>query len=80
MTSKFLEIGPGQNLLPTIKEADQADNFFIGGLRKFMQWSVSQKKVTKDYGEIMAGYIYSMAQTSARTICFCRILMGVRNR
>ena len=40
MTSKFSEIGPGQNLLPTIKDADYAetikdadyaDILFIGG-------------------------------------------------
>jgi hypothetical protein len=47
MACKFLEIGPGQTLL-------------IGGNEKLMQKSVSQEKVTKDYGGIMADYIYSM--------------------
>ena len=61
MTSKFSEIGPGQNLLPTIKDADYADILFIGGIQKLMQWSISQGEVTKDYGDIMAGGIYSMA-------------------
>ncbi len=55
------KIGPGQNLLPTIKDADYADILFIGGDQKLMQWSVSQGKVTKDYGHTMAGKIYSMA-------------------
>jgi hypothetical protein len=43
-----------------IKEAYRADNLFIGGRGKFMQWSFSQKKVTKDYGVIMAGDISSI--------------------
>ncbi len=60
MIPKFDEIGPGQNLLPTIQEADHADLLFIGGKGKLMQWSVSQGKVTKDFGAIMAGVIFSM--------------------
>jgi WD40 repeat protein len=61
MAYKFIEIGPGQNLLPTIKEADLADNLFIGGRDgRLMQWSVSQQKVTKDWGQIMSHYIFSM--------------------
>ncbi len=61
MGNKFSEIGPGKNLLPTIKDADYADILFIGGNKTLMQWSVSQGEVTKDYGDIMAGGIYSMA-------------------
>ncbi len=37
MALKFIEIGPGQNLHPTIKEADLADNLFIGGEGQLMQ-------------------------------------------
>ncbi len=70
MTSKFSEIGPGQNLLPTIKDADYADILFIGGAQKLMQWSVSQKKVTKDYGHIMAGNINAMVETSDKNYLF----------
>ena len=64
MASKFVETSPGQNLLPSIKEGDQADNLFIAGYKTFMLWSVSQGEVTKDYGDIMTGYIWSMVQTS----------------
>jgi WD40 repeat protein len=53
-----------------IEVADQADNLFIGGENKLWQWSVSQKKVTKDYGEIMAGRILSMVQTSDKKYLF----------
>jgi WD40 repeat protein len=60
MDCKFIEIGLGQNLLPTINEADWADNLFIGDWGILMQFSVSQKKVTKDYGRIMDGNILSM--------------------
>jgi hypothetical protein len=35
-----------------------------------MQWSVSKEKRTKDYGGIMSGYIYSMAQTSDKNHLF----------
>jgi hypothetical protein len=80
MTFKFIEIFPGQNLLPTIKEADHADNLFISGERKLMQWSVSQKKVTKDYGDIMAGIIRSMVLTSRKNYLFLSDYRGVRNR
>jgi hypothetical protein len=60
MISKFIEIGPGQNLAPTIKEADLADNLFIGSDEALMQWSVSQGQVTEDYGKIIGSYIRSM--------------------
>jgi hypothetical protein len=76
MLSKFVDIGPGQNLLPTIKEADQADNLFIGGDKILMQWSVSQQNVTKDYGHIMAGYIYGMVQTRDKNYLFLWDEMG----
>jgi hypothetical protein len=36
MTSEFVQTGLGQNLPPTITEADLADNLFIGGERKLM--------------------------------------------
>jgi hypothetical protein len=35
-----------------------------------MQWSVSQEKVTKDYGNIMTGVILSMVQTSDKKYLF----------
>ncbi len=56
--------GRGKNLLLTSKEADQADNLFIGGSKILLQWSISLQKVTKDYGKIMAGMLLSMVQTS----------------
>jgi hypothetical protein len=43
-----------------IKEAHNADKLFIGGNGKLMHWSVSHE-LTKDYGDIMAGIICSMA-------------------
>jgi hypothetical protein len=70
MTSKFIEIGSGQNLLPTIKEADLADNLFIGGKGECMQWSVSKGKVIKQYGNMKAGAIFSMVQTSSKNYLF----------
>jgi hypothetical protein len=60
MNPKFTDIGTGKDLLATIKEAEYADNLFIGTDEELMQWSVSQKKVTKNYGHIMAGYILLM--------------------
>jgi WD40 repeat protein len=63
-------------LLPTIIEADYADNLFIGGHKNFMQWSVSQGKVTNDYGEIMAGNIYSMVKTSDKKYLFLSDAVG----
>jgi WD40 repeat protein len=56
----FCKTGPGQNLLPTIKEADYADNLFIGCDQRLIQLSVSQGKKIKDYGDIMTGHIQSM--------------------
>jgi hypothetical protein len=61
--AKFFQIGFGINLLPTIEETDYSDNLFIGGEGKFMHWSVSQQKVTKEYGGIIGGNINSMVQT-----------------
>jgi hypothetical protein len=46
------------------------ESLFIGGTSKLIQWSVSQKKVTKDYGGIMTGYNFSMAQTSDKNYLF----------
>jgi hypothetical protein len=70
MNHKFGKIGSGENLQPTIKEADQDDSLFIGGYGKLVQWSVSQEIVTKDYGEIMPGMIHSMVQTSGKNYLF----------
>jgi hypothetical protein len=101
MTSKFLEIGAGQNLPPTrfeifeVKENifelksknshvglletlekwlksnyPMGESLYIGGQKKLIQWSVSQKKVTKGHGDIMAGYILSMVQTSDKKYLF----------
>ncbi len=70
MGNKSYIIGPGQNLLPTIKDADYADILFIGGNKTLMQWSVSQGKVTKDYGDIMDSTIFSMVKTSDKKYLF----------
>jgi hypothetical protein len=35
-----------------------------------MQWSISQEKVTKDYGPIMGGGICSMVYTSGKNYLF----------
>ena len=52
-----------------IKEAYKADNLFVGG-SELMLWSVSQKKVTKEYDDIMAGRNNSMVQTSDKGFLF----------
>jgi hypothetical protein len=49
-------VAPRLNLESMIEKADESDNLFIGG-DILMQWSVSQEKVIKDYGGIMAGGI-----------------------
>jgi hypothetical protein len=67
---KFSKISRGKNLPGTIKEAATTDILFIGGYKKLIQWSVSQKKVTKDYGNIMAANISSMVQTSDKNYLF----------
>ena len=51
-------------------EPYKADKLFIGGNGKLMHWSVSQGDLTKDYGEIMAGIICSMALTSDKKYLF----------
>ncbi len=43
-----------------IEEAGTADIFFIGFLKKLVQWSVSQKKVTKEYPDITSGHVTSL--------------------
>jgi hypothetical protein len=53
-----------------IQEAGSADNLFIGSDGKFIQWSVSQKKVSQVYGQIMDGVIRSMAQISDKNYLF----------
>ena len=65
-----LVAGPRMNLEEMVEEADQADNFFIGGYKTLMLWSVSRGEVTKDYGDIMAGDIWSMVQTSDKKYLF----------
>jgi hypothetical protein len=45
---------------------------WIGGEGQLMQWSVSQKKITKNYVGIMAGEISSMVQTSGKNYLFFR--------
>jgi WD40 repeat protein len=69
MISKFIEIGPGQNSLPTIKETD-SDNLFIASNKKLFQFSVSQGEVIKDYADIMTGKIGSMVLTSDKNYLF----------
>ena len=80
MSSKSIEIYPDQNLLSTTEEADQADNFWIGGDCKLFQWSVSQEELIKDYGCLMPGTIYSMVQTSNKKFLFVTDLNGYQKR
>jgi hypothetical protein len=54
MGCKLSKIGSGWNLLPFFKGADYSDNLWISCIHNLMQWSISQKKVTKDYGNIMS--------------------------
>ena len=61
---------PSLMVAPLHNLKEMADNLFIGGRGKLLQWSVSQKKVTKDYGGIMAGNIFSMVQTSDKKYLF----------
>ncbi len=70
MGNKNSKTAQGKNLLPTIKEPDQADNLWIGGEGQLRQWSVSQEEVTKEYDDIMPGYILSMVQTSDKNYLF----------
>jgi WD40 repeat protein len=53
-----------------IKEALNNDNLLIGGNEELVHWSVSQEKVTVNYGAIMGGVILSMAQTSDKNHLF----------
>ncbi len=72
MTPEFIQAGPGQNLLPTIIDADQPDNLIIGGGKDIIYWSVSQEKVTKDYSYIMAAYnlFNGTDQRKELSVCF----------
>jgi hypothetical protein len=85
MTPKFIEIGSGKNLPPKIfeivevqkdnfmlktEEPESADSLLVCGERKLMQYSVRQKKVIKNYGVIMASWIYSMVKTSDKKYLF----------
>ena len=76
MDSKFSKAGKDQNSLSTIKQAGQDDVLFIGCYKKLLQWSVSQGKVTKDYGHIMTSAIYSMVQTSDKKYLFVSDIEG----
>ena len=59
-----------------IKEAYKAENLFIGGNGSLMHWSVSQKRVTKDYNGMMFGSIYSMVQTNDNNYLFLSDVKG----
>jgi hypothetical protein len=59
-----------------IATAYKAENLFIGSAEQLMHWSVSGEKVSKDYGGIMAGYIYSMSQTSDKNCLFLSDHLG----
>jgi hypothetical protein len=65
-----LVVGPRRNLEEMIEEAELADRLFIGCGRELKEWSVSQKKVTKVYGDIMVGWINSMVKTSDKKYLF----------
>jgi WD40 repeat protein len=52
--------GPNHNLEEMIEVAGSADILFIGGVGKLMQLTVSQQKVTKEYGGTMNSAIRSM--------------------
>jgi hypothetical protein len=67
---------PDHNLDEMIKKADLEDILFIGGYRKLVQWSIRQKKVVKDHGSHMAGYILSMVQTSDKKYLFLSDVSG----
>jgi WD40 repeat protein len=67
MGGKFSKTSSGRNKSP--KKFDK-DDFFINNREKLMCWSVSQEKVTKNYGKIMTGEIHSMVQTSGKNYLF----------
>ena len=69
-------VNPNPNLEKMIKKADLEDNLFIGGYRKLVQWSISQKKIIKDDGSNMAGDICSMVQTSDKKYLFLSDVKG----
>jgi hypothetical protein len=52
------------------KNDSMGDSLFIADENKLLQWSVSQCQVIREYGEIMAGNIWSMAQTSDKNHLF----------
>jgi hypothetical protein len=60
MTPEFIQAGPGQNLLPTIIDADQPDNLIIGGGKDIIYWSVSQEKVNKHFRGVISSFIDAM--------------------
>jgi WD40 repeat protein len=65
-----LVVGPHRNIEETIEEAGQADNLFMSTYKTLNQWSVSQKKLTNEYGYIMHGNICSMVQTNDKNYLF----------
>ncbi len=64
------KVGPRRNLEEMIEEPDLADNLFIAGEGNLIQWSVSKNKVVKDYGSIMAAWIWSLVKTSDKKYLF----------
>jgi hypothetical protein len=70
MLSRLIETGQGQNLLPTIKEADLAGNLYIGGFQKLVQWSISGKQMTIGFGLIMDLSAFSTLHTSGKNYLF----------
>jgi hypothetical protein len=66
----MIKNSPRPNPELMIVKADYSDEIFIGGQKKLMQWSIGQKKVTKDFGSIMAGRICSMVQTRDKNYLF----------
>jgi hypothetical protein len=65
-----LVVGPHLNLEETIEEAGQADNLFMSAYEILIQWSVSQRELTEQYGYIMADNIGSMVQTNDKNHLF----------
>ena len=69
-------VDPPLNLEEIVEEEDFADHLFVGFRRKLSQWSVSQGKVTHDYGDIMDEMILSMVKTSDKKSLFVSDLIG----
>jgi hypothetical protein len=65
-----LMAGPRRNLENAKEQVDLADNLFVGGHKKLLQWSIGQEKAVKDYGDLMNGDICSMVKTSDKKYLF----------